>query len=160
MIFLQIKLWRSLIPHFYGIFTVESIYSIILMIQGHLRGQTVNFKVMQAEIWFLTSTARSMCNTSFPWDFYRHVYLWYQLSDLRSSLTLKALKYFRININIFALTVRGSTTDVRFWRLKSIPTLEWLRSISRSKMRIPNTNTKNCNTYFSYDCDWIIPFCV
>ena len=48
--FFKIKLETCVIPHSYEIFTAQSMYSIILMIQGHLRGQKNNFKVMQAEI--------------------------------------------------------------------------------------------------------------
>ena len=36
---------RPIIPHFYVILTGQSISEIILIIQGHLQGQLVNFKV-------------------------------------------------------------------------------------------------------------------
>ena len=45
MIFHQMKLGRSVIPHFYVISTGQSISEIIMIIQGHLQGQKVNFKV-------------------------------------------------------------------------------------------------------------------
>ena len=36
---------NSVIPHFYVIVTGQSIFEIILIIQGHLQGRKVNFKV-------------------------------------------------------------------------------------------------------------------
>ena len=39
MIFQQMKLGTSVIPHFYVILTEQSISEIILNIQGHLQGQ-------------------------------------------------------------------------------------------------------------------------
>ena len=46
MIFQEIKLGASVIPHFHVILTGQSISDIILIIQGHFQGQKVNFKVM------------------------------------------------------------------------------------------------------------------
>ena len=45
MIFSQMKLGTSVIPHFHVILTRQSISYIIFMTQGHLQGQKVNFKV-------------------------------------------------------------------------------------------------------------------
>ena len=45
MIFRQMKLETSVIQHFHVILTGQSISEIILIIQGHLQGQKVNFKV-------------------------------------------------------------------------------------------------------------------
>ena len=45
MIFQQMKLGTSVIPQFYVILTLWSIFEIILIIRGHLQGQKVNFKV-------------------------------------------------------------------------------------------------------------------
>ena len=47
MIFQEMKLGTSvgLIPHFYVLLTGQSISETILIIQGHLQGQEVNFKV-------------------------------------------------------------------------------------------------------------------
>ena len=45
MFFSQMKLETSVIPHFQVILTRQSISYIILMTQGHLQGQKVNFKV-------------------------------------------------------------------------------------------------------------------
>ena len=45
MIFQQMKLGTSVIPHFLVILTGQSISEIILIIQDHLQGQKVNFKV-------------------------------------------------------------------------------------------------------------------
>ena len=39
---------------FCGIFTVESIYSNIFMIHGHLHGQKVNSKVNNLKVWFFS----------------------------------------------------------------------------------------------------------
>ena len=39
------NLGTSVIPHFRGIFTGQSISKIILFVQGDLHGQKVNFKV-------------------------------------------------------------------------------------------------------------------
>ena len=79
------KLGTSVIFHFHVILSGQSISEIILIIQGHLRGQKVNFKVKYAEILFLTSNARNMCNTYFSWDFDWKIYLWYYFEDSRSS---------------------------------------------------------------------------
>ena len=46
MIFQQMKLGTSVIQHFHVILTGQSISKIILIIQGHLQGQNVNFKVI------------------------------------------------------------------------------------------------------------------
>ena len=43
--FEQMKLGTSVIPHFHVILTKKSISEIILIIQGHIQGQKVNFKV-------------------------------------------------------------------------------------------------------------------
>ena len=53
MIFLQIKLRTSVIPLFDVILTGEFIFGSILMIQGHLQGQKVLFKVKLKKIEFL-----------------------------------------------------------------------------------------------------------
>ena len=45
MIFQQMKPGTSVIPHFRVILTGQSISCIIVMNQGHLQGQKVNFKV-------------------------------------------------------------------------------------------------------------------
>ena len=45
MLFQQMKLGTSVIPHFYVILTGQSISEIILIIQGHLQARKVNFKV-------------------------------------------------------------------------------------------------------------------
>ena len=45
MIFRGMKLGTSVISHFYVILTGKSISETILIIQGHLQGQKVNFKV-------------------------------------------------------------------------------------------------------------------
>ena len=45
MIFQQMKLGTSVIPHFHVILTGQSFYEIIFIIQGHLQSQKVNFKV-------------------------------------------------------------------------------------------------------------------
>ena len=48
--FLGMKLGTSVIPHFYVILTGESISETILILQGHLQGQKVNFKVNKEKI--------------------------------------------------------------------------------------------------------------
>ena len=45
MLFQKMKLGTSVVPHFYVILTGQYISEIILIIQGHLQGQKVNFKV-------------------------------------------------------------------------------------------------------------------
>ena len=45
MIFQEMKLGTSVIPHFHVIFTGQSISKTILIIQGHHEVQKVNFKV-------------------------------------------------------------------------------------------------------------------
>ena len=45
MIFFKMKLGTSVIPYFHVILTGQSTSEIILIIQGHLQGQKVNFKV-------------------------------------------------------------------------------------------------------------------
>ena len=45
MNFQEIKLRTSVIPHFYVILTGQSISETTLIIDGHLQGQKVNFKV-------------------------------------------------------------------------------------------------------------------
>ena len=45
IIFQQMKLGTSVKPHFHVILTGQSISKIILIIQGHLQSQKVNFKV-------------------------------------------------------------------------------------------------------------------
>ena len=67
MFFFKNKLQPCVIPHFHGIFTVESIYNIILMIQGHLEGQIS--RSCRRKYDFSTNNAMSMCNNSFQWDF-------------------------------------------------------------------------------------------
>ena len=81
MIFQQIRLGTSVIPQFNVILTGQSISEIILIIQGHLQGQKVNFKVKLAKISFLTSNARNICNISFSWDFDWKIHLWYHLGS-------------------------------------------------------------------------------
>ena len=45
MIFQQIKLGTSVIPHIYVILTGPSVSCIIFMTQDHLQGQNLTFKV-------------------------------------------------------------------------------------------------------------------
>ena len=45
MIFQEMELGTSVIPHFHVILTGQSISETILIIRGHLQGQKVNFKV-------------------------------------------------------------------------------------------------------------------
>ena len=45
MIFQQMKLGTSVIPHFHVILTGQSIFGIILIIQSHLQSKNVNFNV-------------------------------------------------------------------------------------------------------------------
>ena len=54
---------------FHVILTGQSISEFICIIQGHLKGQKVNFKVKQEKIEVLTNKARKMCNTSFSLAF-------------------------------------------------------------------------------------------
>ena len=67
--FYQIKLRTSVIPLFHVIFTGKFISGVILMIQCHLEGQEVNFKVKLMKMSFLTNTTRNKCNKSFWCDF-------------------------------------------------------------------------------------------
>ena len=53
MIFQPIKVETSVIPHFHVIFTEKFISYTILMFQGHLQGQKVNFKVNNQKILFI-----------------------------------------------------------------------------------------------------------
>ena len=45
LIFQQLKPGTSVIPHVHVILTGQSISCIIFMLQGHLQGQKINFKV-------------------------------------------------------------------------------------------------------------------
>ena len=45
MIFQQMKLGTSVVPHVHIILTEQSISEIILIVQSHLQGQKINFKV-------------------------------------------------------------------------------------------------------------------
>ena len=45
MIFHQIKLGTSVIPHFHVILTGQFIRYVILKLQGHIKGEKVNYKV-------------------------------------------------------------------------------------------------------------------
>ena len=63
------KLGTSVIPHFHVILTGQSISETIFIIQGHLQGEKVNFKVKQEKILVSTNKARKMCNTSFSLAF-------------------------------------------------------------------------------------------
>ena len=85
VMFYQINLWTSVIPLFHVIFTGKFISGVILMIQGHLEGQEVNFKVKWMKMSFLTNTIRNKCNKSFWCDFDYGIYLWYHYGNSRSS---------------------------------------------------------------------------
>ena len=50
MIFQEMKLGTSVIPHFHVILTGQSISESIFIIRGNFQGQKVNFKVMQEKI--------------------------------------------------------------------------------------------------------------
>ena len=54
-----------MISRFGVILTTESIYDIIMAMQGHIQGQKVNYKVKAAKKIFLTNTNSSQCNTTF-----------------------------------------------------------------------------------------------
>ena len=69
MIFQQMKRGTSEIPQFYEILNGLSIFEIILITQGHLQDQKVNFKVKWKEISFLLRKVRNMCSTSFSVHF-------------------------------------------------------------------------------------------
>ena len=69
MIFQQIKVETSVIPHFRVIFTEKFISYIIFMFQGHSQGHKGQFRSQQYEKMFFLNKARNMCNTSFSCDF-------------------------------------------------------------------------------------------
>ena len=71
MIFKQMKLGTSAIPHFHVILTGQSISKITLNFRSHLQGQKINLKVLSEKISFLTSETGNACNISFLWDFDR-----------------------------------------------------------------------------------------
>ena len=84
MIFQEMKLGTSVISHFHVILTEQSISETICIIQGHLQGQKVNFRVKQGKIYVLTDKARKMCNTAFSWVFDWKIHLKYYFGDSRS----------------------------------------------------------------------------
>ena len=49
MIFQEIKLGTSVIPHFHVILTGQSIFENILLIQGHIQVRKIDVKVKQEE---------------------------------------------------------------------------------------------------------------
>ena len=55
MYFCKIELQASAIPLFHQILTEKIILNIVLMIQVHLQGQKVNFKVKLLKMSFLTN---------------------------------------------------------------------------------------------------------
>ena len=73
------------IPHFMEFFTGKSIYSIILVIEGHLQGylqgQKVNSKVKVKKIWFLTNTNGKKSNIYVWCDFYLIIHFSYYFDD-------------------------------------------------------------------------------
>ena len=56
------KLGTSVIPHLHVILTGQSISEIILIIQGRLQDQKVDFKVKYEKISILTNKARNKYN--------------------------------------------------------------------------------------------------
>ena len=72
--FFFIELQTSVIPLFHQIFTEKIIFGIILMIQAHLQGQKVNFKVKFLKMSFLTNIIRNKYNNSFWCDFDYKIY--------------------------------------------------------------------------------------
>ena len=68
-IFFLIKLQTSVIPLFHLILTEKIISGIILMIQIHLQGQKVNFKVKLLKMSFLTNIISNKYNNSIWCDF-------------------------------------------------------------------------------------------
>ena len=63
------ELQTSAIPLFHLILTEKIIFGIILMIQVHLQGQKVNFKVKLLKTSFLTNIIRNKYNNYFWCDF-------------------------------------------------------------------------------------------
>ena len=71
--FLQLKLETCVIPLFHEILSKKSIYGIILVIENHLQGRKIIFKVekkiaaryFKVKYDFLTNEARNKCKTVF-----------------------------------------------------------------------------------------------
>ena len=71
----KIELQTSVIPLFHLILTEKIIFGIILMIEVHLQGQKVNFKVKLLKMSFLTNIIRNKYNNLFWCDFDCIIYL-------------------------------------------------------------------------------------
>ena len=71
----KIELQTSLIALFHLILPVKIIFAIILMIQVHLQGQKVNFKVKLLKMSFLTNIIRNKYNNLFWCEFDYIIYL-------------------------------------------------------------------------------------
>ena len=65
----KIELQTSVIPLFHLILTEKIIFGIILLIEAHLQGQNVNFKVKLLKMSFLTNIIRNKYNNLFWCDF-------------------------------------------------------------------------------------------
>ena len=65
----KIELQTSVIPLFHLILTEKIIFGIILMIEVHLQGERVNFKVKLLKMSFLTNIIRNKYNNLFWCDF-------------------------------------------------------------------------------------------
>ena len=71
----KIELQTSVIPLFHLILTEKIIFDIILMIEVHLQGQKVNFKVKLLKMSFLTNIIRNKYINLFWCDFDYIIYL-------------------------------------------------------------------------------------
>ena len=71
----KIELQTSVIPLFHLILTEKIIFGIILMIEVHLQGQKVIFKVKLLKMSFLTNIIRNKYNNLFWCDFDYIIYL-------------------------------------------------------------------------------------
>ena len=72
----KIELQTRVIPLFHLIFTEKNIFGIILMIEVHLQGQKVNFKVKLLKMTFLTNIMRNKYINLFWCHFYCIIYFW------------------------------------------------------------------------------------
>ena len=109
MIFQQMKLETSVILQFYVIFTLLSIFENILVIQGHIQGQKVNFKFKSKAISFSIRKVRKMCNTctSISCDFDWAIYFWNYFNYIRSSSRSKGQFQGYLRENILFLTSKA-----------------------------------------------------
>ena len=157
------KQGTSAIPQFHVILTVLSIFEIILIIQGHLQGQKVNFKAKWKEILILLWKLGTLVIPLFLYIFchFEHIGKLFIKKNNRFSSSLTLFFYVYNVFLMFLIKKILRNSNPMSSSLKSLGIFLHSRSKVNFKVKYDfstNEARNKCNTSIPCDFDWAIHF--